>query len=50
MEIGKRVTLVLRKEKITNFCGVSLPDGRLMKRLIEGTGYKYLGILQADQI
>ena len=27
-----------------------LPDGRVMKELIEGVGYKYLSILQADQI
>ena len=27
-----------------------LPDGRVMKELIEGVGYKYLSILQANQI
>ena len=27
-----------------------MPDGRVMKELIEGADYKYLGILQADQI
>ena len=35
---------------ITRSDGISLPDGRLMKGLIEGAGYKYLGTLQADQI
>ena len=27
-----------------------MPDGRVIEGLIEGAGYKYLGILQADQI
>ena len=48
--IDKCATLVLKREKIAKFDGISLPDGRVMKALIEGAGYKYLGILQADQI
>ena len=32
------------------FDGISLPDGRVTKGLIERACYKYLGILQADQI
>ena len=39
-----------QREKITKFDGISYPDGRLMKVLIEESGYKYLGILKADQI
>ena len=31
--------------KITKFDGISLPDGRVMKELIEGADYKYLGML-----
>ena len=27
-----------------------MPDGKVMKGLIEVAGYKYLGILQADRI
>ena len=27
-----------------------MPDGKVMKGLIEEAGYKYLGILQADRI
>ena len=42
--------LVLKRGKITKFNGISLPDWRVMKGSIEGAGYKYLGILQADQI
>ena len=48
--IDKYAILVLKRGKITKFDGISLPDGRVMKGLIEGAGYKYLGILQADQI
>ena len=52
MEFGidKCATLVLKREKITKFDEISLADGRFMKRLIERAGYKYLVILQADQI
>ena len=52
MEFGidNCATLVLKIGKIAKFDGISLPDGRVMKGLIEGAGYKYLGILQADQI
>ena len=48
--IDKCATLVLERGKITKFDGISFPDGRVMKALIKGAGYKYLGILQADQI
>ena len=52
MEFGidKCATLVLKRRKNTKFDGISLPDGRWMKGLIEEASYKYLGILQADQI
>ena len=52
MEFGidKYAALVLKRGEITKFDGISLPDGRVMKALIEGAGYKYLAILQADQI
>ena len=38
------------QREITKFDGISLPDGRVMKGLIKGEGYKYLGILQPNQI
>ena len=52
MEFGidKCATLILKRRKNTKFDGISLPDGRWMKGIIEGASYKYLGILQADQI
>ena len=52
MEFGidKCGTLVLKRGKIRKLDGISLPDGKVMKGLIEGAGYKYLGIIQANQI
>ena len=51
MEFGidKCGKLVLKRGKIRKLDGISLPDGKVMKGLIEGAGYKYLGIIQADQ-
>ena len=46
--IDKCATLVLKRGKITKFNGISLPDGKVMKGLTEGAGYKYLGIIQAQ--
>ena len=48
--INKYATLVPKKGEITKFDGISLPDGRVMKGLIERGSFKYLSILQADQI
>ena len=41
MEFGidKCATLVVKIGKITKFDGIPLPDGRVMKGLIEGAGY-----------
>ena len=52
MEFGidKCATLVLKGEKITKFDGISFPDGKVINGLIEGADYKYLGIIQTDQI
>ena len=51
MEFGidKCATLVLKRGEITKFDAV-LPDGRVMKGLIDGAGHKYPGILKADHI
>ena len=35
---------------ITNFDGISLSDGRVMKGLIKVAGYRCLGIQKVDQI
>ena len=35
--------------KIVKSVGIELPDGKVMKSLLEGESYKYLGILEADK-
>ena len=50
IDIERRAKLVPEKRKITKLDRISLHDGRFMKRLIEWAGYKYLVILQADEI
>ena len=47
--IDKCATLVLKRGKITRYDGISLSDEKVMKGLIEGAGYKYLGVIKADQ-
>ena len=47
--ISKCATLALKRGKITNFDGISLSDGKVMKGLIKVAGYKYLGIQKVDQ-
>ena len=41
--------LVMEKGKIVKSVGIELPDGKVIKSLQEGEGYKYLGILEADK-
>ena len=52
MEFGieKCAILVLKRGKVVKSEGIKLPDNRKMRSLNENEGYKYLGILQADQI
>ena len=52
MEFGmdKCAALVLKGGKITKFDGISLRNGKEMRGLIGGAVYKYLDIIQADQI
>lgn len=49
MEFGleKCAVLILKRGKMQRTQGIELPDGRRMKE-VDLTGYKYLGILQAD--
>ena len=48
--IDKCAILAVKRGKIAKFDGISFPSGKVMKGLIEGAGYRYLGIMQADQI
>ena len=52
MEFGieKCAILVLKRGKVIKSEGIKLPDNRKMRCLDENEEYKYLGILQADQI
>ena len=41
--------LIMKKGKVAQSEGISMPDGKMIKN-IEEDGYKYLGILQADGV
>ena len=48
--INKCATIVMKRGKIKESKGITLPDGQQIKSLEEGDGYKYLGILEAENI
>ena len=48
--ISKCVVLIMKREKVRTCEGIVLPDAQTIKRLEEGDGYKYLGILEADDV
>ena len=52
MEFGlsKCVILIIKRGKVVTREGIDLPDGKMIKCLEEGSGYKYLGILETDGI
>ena len=54
MEFGivKCATIVLKRGKLVKSDGIKLPgpDGKEMKSLNEGDGYKYLGVTETDEI
>ena len=39
----------MKERKVVKSEGISMPDGKMMKNIEEG-GYKYLGILEADNV
>ena len=47
--IKKCAKLLLRRGKVTSSDGIKLPGGKEIKTLVEGTSYKYLGILKSDR-
>ena len=51
MEFGieKCAMLVMEKGKIVKSVSIELPDVKIIKLLLEGENYKYLGILEADK-
>ena len=48
--IEKCSMLVMKRGKKVKSDGIKLPDDTVMKALRDGEGYKYLGILQADDL
>ena len=52
MEFGieKCAVLVLKRGKVVKSEGIKLPDNKKMRTFEENEGYKYLDMLQADQI
>ena len=52
MEFGieKCAMLVLKRGKVATSNGIKLPDESVIKSVKDGESYKYLGMLQADQI
>ena len=52
MEFGieKCIMLVMEKGKIVKSIGIELPDGKVIKSLQEGESYKYLRILEVDEL
>ena len=48
--IEKCSTLVMKRGKRIKSDGIKMPDDQVIKSLKEGEVYKYLGILQADEV
>ena len=48
--IEKCSMLVMKRSKKVKSDGIKLPDDTVMKALRDEEGYKYLGILQADDL
>ncbi|XP_072169481.1 uncharacterized protein [Diadema setosum] len=48
--INKCATLVMKRGRRVKSAGISLPDGRILQSLEEGENYKYLGVLESDDV
>ena len=48
--ISKCAVLIMKRGKICTCEGIVFPDAEIIKGLEEGDGYKYLGILEADDL
>ena len=40
----------MKRGKVLKSGGISLPNGRAMKSLLDGGFYRYLGVLQANEV
>ena len=48
--IDKCAMLVMKKAKIVKSNDIQLPNDKVITSLEEGESYKYLGVLEADQV
>ena len=48
--LEKCAVLVTKRGKVTKSDGIRLPDDRVIKSIHEENGYRYLGILESDQV
>ena len=48
--IDKCAMLVMKKGKIGKSDGIEIPSDKVIKSLEEGETYKYLGVLEADEV
>ena len=48
--IDKRAMLVMKKGKIVKTDVIQLPNDKVINSLEEGESYKYLGVLEADEV
>ena len=48
--LEKCAVLLMKRGKVTKSDGIRLPDDRVIKSIDEENGYRYLGILQSDQV
>ena len=48
--IEKCAVLFLKRGKLVESDGIQLPDDNEIKALKEGEGYKYLGVIEADEM
>ena len=48
--IDKWVMLGMKKGKIVNSDGIQLPNEKVIKLLEDGESYRYLGVLEADEV
>ena len=49
-EIDKCTILVMKKVKIVKSANIQMPNDKVFKSIEEGESYKYLGVLESDEV
>ena len=49
-EIDKCTILVMKKVKIVKSVNIQMPNDKVFKSIEEGESYKYLGVLESDEV